>query len=95
MVVVDGVAITGSAYNAEDRRGKSAEIPAAVRHHAEEAAKAIEVGDRIYVMDLCRTGDELRVVELNPFSGADLYLCDRQLIVGAVGEILDQNGGAW
>ena len=34
------------------------------------------------------------MLELNPFSGADLYLCNRQLIVAAVREILNQTGEA-
>ncbi len=94
LIVVDGVAITGSTYDAEDRSGRHSEVPAEVRLYAEAAAKRIEVSDRIYVMDLCRTDDGLSVLELNPFSGADLYLCNRQLIVAAVREILNQIGEA-
>ena len=45
-------------------------------------------------MDLCRTDEGLRVLELTPFSGAGPYLCNRQLIVAAVREILNQTGEA-
>jgi hypothetical protein len=30
----------------------------------------------VYVLDICESGSELRLLELNPFSGADLYACD-------------------
>ena len=40
--------------------------------------------DRVYVMDVARTDGGYAVLELNPFSGADLYACDRARIVAAV-----------
>ncbi len=91
LVVVAGVPVAGSAYDAEDRSGRDTGVPSEVCLLAKEMGKRIEVGDPVYVMDFCLIDDEFRVLELNPFSGADLYLCDRQLIVGAVSEILSQN----
>ena len=42
----------------------------------------------VFVLDLCEHAGELRLLELNPFSGADLYDCDRARIVAAVGALL-------
>jgi len=94
LVVVEGVAITGSAYDAESRSGQDNTVPAEVRLFAEEVATSIDVGDGIYVMDICRVDGGLRVLELNPFSGADLYVCDRHRIVDALGQILGQHSSA-
>ncbi len=92
LVIVDGTAITGSAYDAEGRSGVDPKIPTEVQRYAESAAQGADLGDRVYVMDICRIDDGLRVLELNPFSGADLYVCDRRKIVDAVGEIVGRSG---
>ncbi|MDJ0946311.1 MAG: ATP-grasp domain-containing protein [Kiloniellales bacterium] len=88
LVVVDGVPVAGSAYDAEGRCGRSTGVPSEVFLFAENAGKRIAVGDRVYVIDICLTNDGLSVLELNPFSGADLYLCDRDRVVEALGKIL-------
>jgi hypothetical protein len=36
-------------------------------------------------MDVCEADGQLWLLELNPFSGADLYACNCQDIVAAVG----------
>jgi len=38
----------------------------------------------VFVLDVCRTPDGLKLLELNPFSGADLYSCDRHAVMAAV-----------
>jgi hypothetical protein len=35
-------------------------------------------------MDICEADGELRLLELNPFSGADLYACRLDDVVAAV-----------
>ena len=42
----------------------------------------------MYILDVCNTGGEFKVIEINPFSGADLYSCDCEAIVHAVEGIL-------
>ncbi len=39
-------------------------------------------------MDICETEQGLRLLELNPFSGADLYACDGDKIVRRIAEIV-------
>ncbi|MEM6468488.1 MAG: hypothetical protein AAF802_02885 [Planctomycetota bacterium] len=40
----------------------------------------------VFVLDICQVSDEYRLIELNPFGGADLYGCDSNAIVQAVSE---------
>ena len=45
----------------------------------------ITAPDVAYVIDICETLDgHLKLLELNPFSGADLYNCDRKMIAAAM-----------
>jgi len=37
-------------------------------------------------MDVCEADGQLHLLELNPFSGADLYSCDRAAVVSAVSQ---------
>lgn len=89
LVVANGQPIAGSTYAAEGRQGQQDEVPAEVQHYARDAAENIDVGDPVYILDICETDEGLRLLELNPFSGADLYFCDRDRIVEAVTEVLD------
>ena len=43
--------------------------------------------DPVYVLDVCEADTGLRLLELNPFSGADLYACSGSEIVRHVGEV--------
>ncbi|MEO1619385.1 MAG: DUF4343 domain-containing protein, partial [Planctomycetota bacterium] len=51
---------------------------------AQTVANAIPAPADVYVLDVCECDGELRLLELNPFGGADLYACDAVSIVGAV-----------
>ena len=42
----------------------------------------------VYVLDTCEVDREPRLLELNPFSGADLYACDTDAVVGAIDALL-------
>ncbi len=87
-IVVSGKVIAGSGYNASTRN----EIPAKPNEsqwlYAQEIASSIEQPEEIYVMDLCLIGAEIKLLELNPFSGADLYACDREAIVKSISELI-------
>ena len=47
----------------------------------------LEPPDDVYVMDICEADAELRLLELNPFSGADLYACNHTEVVTAVSQL--------
>jgi hypothetical protein len=38
----------------------------------------------VYVLDVCESEGRLHLLDLGPFSGADLYACDREAVVWAV-----------
>ncbi len=93
-VVVDRRVVAGSAYLAEGRSARSTTIEAEVVDHARALAAALEPPERVYVLDLCESDDGLRLLELNPFSGADLYACDLDSIVRAVSGVVVEGGEA-
>lgn len=83
-VVVDGGVVAGSAYT-PDRRGTRPDDPnGAAWSFASSVARQLAPPEAAYVLDVCEADGELRLLELNPFSGADLYSCDRGAVVSAV-----------
>ena len=80
--------ITGSAYLSDGRTGVGGDIPEDVWDIAKDIALELSPPDPIYVMDLCMVNNEIRLLELNPFSGADLYHCDAAAVAQAVRQCL-------
>ena len=80
--------IAYSAYEASDRMESNSECPSEVSDYAKKVAKALIPPDPMYILDVCIADGDLNLIEINPFSGADLYACDRQAIVSAVEGIL-------
>jgi hypothetical protein len=89
-VVVDRKVVTGSGYK-DNKPG----MPLYEDHNpwnynpwafAEEIARELDVDAGVYVLDVCRCDDKLFLMELNPFSSADLYNCDPSIVVAAVSE---------
>ncbi|MBI2378508.1 MAG: ATP-grasp domain-containing protein [Deltaproteobacteria bacterium] len=87
-VVVDREVVAGSAYDAGTRSGDG-EVTRdhAAWRFAADVADALPPPERVYVLDACSlpSGD-LHLLELNAFSGADLYDCDPDAIVRHVGQ---------
>ena len=88
-VVCKNEVITGSAYLADNReatdsswRGKPLEL-------AQEIASKLNISDDIYILDICNSEKGLKLLELNPFSGADLYNCEREKIVDCVTKLFN------
>jgi hypothetical protein len=42
----------------------------------------------VYVLDVCESDGDLRLIEINPFGGADLYACDAISVVRAVTDVV-------
>lgn len=82
-VVVEKRVVAGSGYIADGRIG-SAAPPAEAWKLAREIGSQMKAPETVYVMDLCSTPNGIRLVELNPFSGADPYECDASSVVEAV-----------
>lgn len=88
-VVADHTVVAGSAYTADGRTGGAALSPAhAAWKYAEMLAATVDSPDPVFVLDVCEADAGLRLLEFNPFSGADLYGCDRAAVVNAVHTLL-------
>jgi hypothetical protein len=87
-VIVRQEIIASSAYEASARSESSSDCPSEVLDYAKKVAMTFIPPDPVYILDVCNAGDDIKLIEINPFSGADLYACDRQAIVSAVGRII-------
>lgn len=83
-VVVDGAVIARSGYIADGRQRSGSDVPDDARRLADEIVGSLPAPERVYVLDLVETSAGVRLLELNPFSGADLYGCDADAVVAAV-----------
>ena len=87
-VIAGQETIASSAYEASDRTEAESNCPSEVISFVREIAKALIPPDPIYILDVCNSGGNIKLVEINPFSGADLYACDRKAIISATEGIL-------
>ncbi len=83
-VVADGRVVAGSAYDAASRSASPDDPNGGAWTFAQEVVAGLTPPERVYVLDVCEVDDRLRLLELNPFSGADLYACDRTAVLAAV-----------
>lgn len=81
-VVADGAVVAGCGYDVS-RQGRDLEVPGAARALADRVAGEAWQAAPLYVVDVGEVDDALRVMELNPFSGADLYDCDPEAVIAA------------
>lgn len=87
-VVIEREVVTGSGYVANGRLATLDQANDGVWRFAAEIAAELAPPEAVYVMDVCETENGLRLLELNPFSGADLYACDGDKIVRRIAEIV-------
>lgn len=94
-----GRLIACSGYQAETCSEKTENPPENIRIFAEGVASEISLPDPLYILDICETAHGPRLMEINPFSGADLYGCDRVAIVEEVtrfaAHVADSNNAKW
>ncbi len=83
-VIVRQTVITGSAYDPATRTASPTQDTDKAAILAHEIATHIPPPADAYVLDICETEGSLRLLELNPFGGADLYACDPHAIVSAL-----------
>lgn len=88
-VIVDGEVIAGSGYVANGRVALDSSDTGPWTF-AGEVARSFEAPERVYVLDICESAGDLHLVEINPFSGADLYACDPERVVVAVSAVVDE-----
>ncbi len=87
-VVVDGELVTGSEYEANGRSEETTAVPLNVETFAAQVVSSIQAPEAVFIIDVCDCEGDLRLMELNPFSGADLYACDRAKIVESIAQLL-------
>jgi hypothetical protein len=85
-VVVDRAVVTGSGYQADGRTTLVGSDSQAAWDIASQLARSIPAPELVYVLDLCETTKGIRLLELNSFSGADLYGCEGARIIQALDE---------
>jgi hypothetical protein len=83
-VVAEGRLVGGSAYSADGRIANPDDPKGAPWRFAEDILRSLRPPEEVYVLDLCEADGELKLLELNPFSGADLYACNAREVVTAV-----------
>lgn len=83
-VVSEQRVVAGSGYLAESRAALASTPDDAAWRFAAEVAAGLAPPEAVYVLDVCASEGELRLLELNPFSGADLYACPVDSIVAAL-----------
>jgi hypothetical protein len=91
--VVNGVVIAGSAYDAVRRAALTDSTEDGAWQFADHVARELSAPEVAYVLDICEADDELYILELNPFSGADLFGCNRSAVVDAVSNLSSSIGG--
>jgi hypothetical protein len=87
-VVAGREVIAGCGYLAEGRSSTGDDSRGEPWRFAADLAERIPAPDPVYILDLCESERGLRLLELNPFSGADLYACDGSAIVRGVWELI-------
>lgn len=88
-VVADGEVVAACEYGAE-RRARDGGTPTAVLERASAVARAPWQVAPIYCVDVAEVDGGLGVLELNPFSGADLYGCEPAPIIDAANRIAER-----
>ncbi|MEM7230760.1 MAG: ATP-grasp domain-containing protein [Planctomycetota bacterium] len=92
-VVVDCQVVAGSAYQADGREAREDDPRGSPWRFAESVAKDLTPPESVYVLDVCESGGSLSLLELNPFSGADLYACDAAAVVREVNRFIQRGSG--
>jgi hypothetical protein len=85
-VVVGREVIAGSGYKADGREATPDDPQGTPWRFAAYVAAQIPAPEPVYVLDVCEVDAGLRLLELNPFSGADLYACNGTEIVRRVSD---------
>ena len=87
LVVANGEVVAASQYYEGGKVARSAGCPSEVRAFAERALSSVSWRpDPLFVLDVCESQDELRLVELNSFSCSGLYECDKAAVISAAAE---------
>jgi hypothetical protein len=93
-VVVRSRIIAGSAYDASTRSAISDEPASSAWKFADTVAASLPAPSDVYILDICEADGALRLLEINPFGGADLYACNAGEIVRHVSQVALKQGAS-
>lgn len=85
-VVADRIVVADCEYRAS-REGVGTDVPDTARQVATMVAEAGWQAAPLYVVDIAEVNGDPHVMELNPFSGADLYYCDPTSVAKAASRV--------
>lgn len=87
------------AYSTYRYQGQVTKIPSAPQGAIDLVKEMLEVGyypDSVFVMDVCEDGDgKYWLLELNSFSSAGLYACNKTEVVRKVSAIAEEEWATW
>lgn len=86
-VCVNSKIITGCEYLAEGRKGVVSALNSESWSFAQKIADLQKQTDFAYIIDICQSEGKFFLVEMNPFSGADLYCCDAEKIITSIEDL--------
>lgn len=92
-VIAGGRVVGGCTYD-PDRSGRGRTVPEAAERLAEQIGAAPWQAAELYVVDVGLIDGRPRVLELNPFSGADLYDCPTPELIEAACGVARRLSGA-
>lgn len=91
LVVINDQVVSGSQYAIGSRRAIATGCPSEVREFAESILAEIRWRpDPAFMLDVCESAGQLRLVEFNSFSGSWLYRCDLSAVVAAASKLAEQ-----
>ena len=85
LFIVDGRASSGSHYRSRHRLDVSPDVPDEVIVFAEETAATWSPAP-VFVLDICQSGDQLFVLEVNCFHSSGFYAADVRKIFADVSD---------
>lgn len=86
MICVDKQIVTGCMYKLNRKEHYSTSIPEEVFEFATKIANKWQP-DNCFTIDVCKTDDGYKLVEINSFSSSGFYVCDIEKIVTAATEM--------
>lgn len=83
-VCINKKIITACEYIANGRKGLISTLNEDSWKFAQKIADKNKQKDFVYIIDICESEGKFYLVEMNPFSGADLYCCDAEKIINEI-----------
>lgn len=91
LVVIGDRVLAGCQYALSGERAVAPECPREIVEFAESMLTEVRWRpDPAFMMDVCESGERLRLVELNGFSSSWLYRCDLSAVVASASELASQ-----